>query len=54
VFVDHNMHVVANLADRVTVLQQGEVLVEGTYDEVRADERVISAYLGETAGADNA
>ena len=53
VFVDHNMHVVANLADRVTVLQQGEVLVEGTYDEVRADERVITAYLGETAGADH-
>ena len=29
VFVDHNMHVVGSLADRVTVLQQGEVLVEG-------------------------
>ena len=51
VFVDHNMHVVSNLADRVTVLQQGRVLAEGTYDEVRNDERVVTAYLGEAAHA---
>jgi branched-chain amino acid transport system ATP-binding protein len=48
VFVDHNMHVVGSLADRVTVLQSGQVLAEGPYDEVRADERVVSAYLGAT------
>jgi branched-chain amino acid transport system ATP-binding protein len=48
VFVDHNMHVVGSLADRVTVLQAGRVLAEGPYDEVRTDERVISAYLGAT------
>ena len=47
VFVDHNMHVVGSLADRVTVLQQGAILAEGSYDEVRRDERVITAYLGE-------
>ncbi|MBX3078590.1 MAG: ABC transporter ATP-binding protein [Cryobacterium sp.] len=47
VFVDHNMHVVGSLADRVTVLQQGTILVEGSYDEVRTDEKVITAYLGE-------
>jgi branched-chain amino acid transport system ATP-binding protein len=47
VFVDHNMHVVGSLADRVTVLQAGQVLAEGTYDQVRNDERVITAYLGE-------
>ena len=47
VFVDHNMHVVGSLADRVTVLQQGKVLAEGAYDEVRTDERVVTAYLGE-------
>jgi branched-chain amino acid transport system ATP-binding protein len=47
VFVDHNMHVVGSLADRVTVLQAGRVLAEGSYDEVRSDERVITAYLGE-------
>ena len=48
VFVDHNMHVVGSLADNVTVLQSGEVLAEGTYDEVRVDEKVITAYLGES------
>ncbi len=46
VMVEHNMSVVGALADRVTVLQAGRVLVEGAYDEVRADERVITAYLG--------
>jgi branched-chain amino acid transport system ATP-binding protein len=47
VFVDHNMHVVGSLADEVTVLQQGAVLAQGSYDDVRRDERVITAYLGE-------
>ncbi len=47
VFVDHNMHVVGSLADRVTVLQSGQVLAEGPYEEVRTDERVITAYLGQ-------
>ena len=47
IFVDHNMHVVGSLADRVSVLQQGEILVEGSYDEVRTDEKVITAYLGQ-------
>lgn len=47
VLVEHNMSVVASLADRVTVLQQGAVLVEGRYAEVRADPRVITAYLGQ-------
>jgi branched-chain amino acid transport system ATP-binding protein len=51
VFVDHHMHVVGSLADRVTVLQQGAVLAEGSYDEVRRDERVITAYLGEASNA---
>jgi len=48
VFVDHNMHVVGSLAHTVTVLQAGQVLAEGSYDEVRIDERVITAYLGAT------
>ena len=51
VFVDHNMHVVGSLADHVTVLMAGEVLARGTYDEVRNDDRVISAYLGEESHA---
>jgi branched-chain amino acid transport system ATP-binding protein len=50
VFVDHNMHVVGSLADRVTVLQSGAVLAEGPYEQVRTDERVITAYLGTEGG----
>ncbi|MGW3247464.1 ABC transporter ATP-binding protein [Streptomyces sp. NPDC001070] len=46
VMVEHNMSVVGSLADRVTVLQRGEVLVEGSYGEVKADPLVIEAYLG--------
>lgn len=46
VMVEHNMSVVGSLADTVTVLQRGEVLVQGSYPQVKADPRVISAYLG--------
>ncbi len=51
VMVEHNMGVVGALADRVTVLQAGKVLAEGSYAQVRADERVITAYLGSGAHA---
>jgi branched-chain amino acid transport system ATP-binding protein len=51
VLVEHNMSVVAGLADRVTVLQFGRILTEGTYDEVRNDPRVIEAYLGGESAA---
>lgn len=47
VLVEHNMRVVGSLADRVTVLQRGSILVEGPYEQVRVDPRVITAYLGE-------
>jgi branched-chain amino acid transport system ATP-binding protein len=50
VFVDHNMHVVGSLADTVTVLQSGQVLAEGTYEQVRHDDKVITAYLGQAGG----
>jgi branched-chain amino acid transport system ATP-binding protein len=46
VLVEHNLRVVADLCDRVTVMQRGKVLIEGTYEEVRIDERVVTAYLG--------
>jgi branched-chain amino acid transport system ATP-binding protein len=46
VMVEHNMNVVAKLADRVTVLASGRVLAEGGYGEVRADPLVVDAYLG--------
>jgi branched-chain amino acid transport system ATP-binding protein len=51
VMVEHNMTVVGRLADQVTVLQAGRVLVEGGYAEVRADPRVVAAYLGDANAA---
>ncbi|MGH3736408.1 MAG: ABC transporter ATP-binding protein [Micromonosporaceae bacterium] len=51
VLVEHNMSVVASLANRVTVLQLGRVLIEGEYAEVRDDPQVIAAYLGEPHAA---
>ena len=50
VLVEHNMGVVAQLADRITVLQRGRILAQGTYDEVRRNPHVIEAYLGEEVG----
>ena len=44
--VEHNLSVVADLSDIITVLQRGEVLAEGTYDEVSRNDKVIEAYLG--------
>jgi branched-chain amino acid transport system ATP-binding protein len=44
--VEHNLHVVARLADRITVLQRGAILTEGDYASVSADPRVREAYLG--------
>jgi branched-chain amino acid transport system ATP-binding protein len=51
VMVEHNMSVVGRLADTVTVLQAGRVLVEGSYQQVRDDSRVIAAYLGSANAA---
>ncbi|OWJ66159.1 ABC transporter ATP-binding protein [Inquilinus limosus] len=44
--VEHNLSVVADLCHRVTVLQRGEILAEGSYAEVSADPRVREAYMG--------
>jgi branched-chain amino acid transport system ATP-binding protein len=46
VMVEHNMKVVADLSDRITVLQRGEILAEGPYAEVSRDARVVQAYMG--------
>lgn len=44
--VEHNLSVVANLSDRITVLARGEVLAEGDYATVSKDPRVVEAYIG--------
>ena len=44
--VEHNLSVVANLSDRITVLTRGQVLAEGDYKTVSADPKVREAYLG--------
>jgi branched-chain amino acid transport system ATP-binding protein len=44
--VEHNLSVVANLSNCITVLTRGRVLAEGDYQTVSADPRVREAYLG--------
>ncbi len=46
VMVEHNLGVVAELAQRVTVLARGQVLAEGSYAEVAANPQVRTAYMG--------
>ena len=52
--VEHNLSVVADLSDRITVLVYGSALATGTPDAIRADEAVREAYLGsDSLGSDS-
>jgi branched-chain amino acid transport system ATP-binding protein len=48
--VEHNMKVVASIADRITVLQRGTILAEGPYQEVSKNPLVVEAYMGSHGG----
>ncbi|MCD8166881.1 MAG: hypothetical protein LUE93_12660 [Bacteroides sp.] len=47
IVIEHDMHFVEQIAqDKVTVLVRGEILTEGTFDEVKNNQDVIDCYLG--------
>ena len=48
--VEHNMNVVAGISDRISVLQRGAVLAEGSYAEVSRNPEVMEAYMGSSTG----
>ena len=52
--VEHNLHVVSHLSDRITVLARGAVLAEGDYETVSANPQVREAYMGTAAEEDAA
>ncbi|MGH6990772.1 MAG: ABC transporter ATP-binding protein [Stellaceae bacterium] len=49
--VEHNLGVVADLSHRITVMQRGEILADGSYDEVSKNPAVIEAYMGTSHAA---
>ena len=52
--IEHDMHLVEGISDRVVALDHGVKIEEGTFDEVATSPRVIEAYLGLRAGAEEA
>jgi len=53
-FVEHDMEVVMRVSDRVLVLDEGQLIADGAPEAIRANERVIDAYLGRAAPGETA
>jgi branched-chain amino acid transport system ATP-binding protein len=49
--VEHNMNVVSGICDKISVLQRGAILAEGSYADVSRNPQVMEAYMGTEAGA---
>ena len=49
ILVEHNMPLVMRLCPRIQVLNYGQVIAEGTPEQVRADPKVVESYLGQVA-----
>jgi branched-chain amino acid transport system ATP-binding protein len=52
--IEHDMHVVEGISDRVVALDHGVKIAEGSFEKVATDHRVIEAYLGARAVREDA